>query len=167
MTYFRNQIVAVCCLVWPLAAAAEPVSVNVVLSTTESIKMDFADGSKHFVLLVRREGTAEGEGVLNGASVVEYGWHDITPGESGDPLGYMEMTTPSGDIAYLKWHVRGVFMGGDYKGPPKVHGVWELTSGTGAFAELRGIGSMSIGVVDGPDDPRRRFSLTGDIGPTP
>ena len=34
------------------------------------IKLDFKDGSGHFVLMVRREGTAAGTGLLDGAQLV-------------------------------------------------------------------------------------------------
>jgi hypothetical protein len=167
MTILKTLIVAGLCLVRPVVTSAEAVDIHVDLSTTEPIKMDFSDGSKHFVLMVKREGTAEGEGMLAGANVVEYGWHDINPGQNADPLGYLEVTIPNGDIAYLKWHVRGVFLGGNDKGPPVVHGVWELISGTGSFADIRGVGSLSIGPVTTPKDPERRFTLTGTVGPKP
>ena len=45
-------------------ASAAPVSVEAVMTPTQSMRMDFADGSKRFVLMVRREGKAEGEGLL-------------------------------------------------------------------------------------------------------
>ena len=37
-------------------AAAEKVDVSAVLAPVDSIKLDFEDGSKHFVLFVQREG---------------------------------------------------------------------------------------------------------------
>ena len=41
-------------------AAADPLSLKVLLGAPqESIKMNFDDGSKHFVLMVRREGSAD------------------------------------------------------------------------------------------------------------
>ena len=46
----------------PLVLAADNVAVKAVMVPQESMKMDFQDGSKRFVLLVRREGKAEGEG---------------------------------------------------------------------------------------------------------
>ncbi|MCP4307746.1 MAG: hypothetical protein GY788_23315 [bacterium] len=146
------------------SALAEPVDVNVVLAPTETIRMNFADGSQHFVALVRRDGVAEATGVFDGARVVEYGWHDINPAEGGNPLGYLELTNSNGDIAYLRWQVRAVFMGGK-KGPPVVHGTWELVSGTGEFAQMRGLGALQIGPGAGPDRPERRYSLRGQIVP--
>jgi hypothetical protein len=166
MTFSRIAFAAVL-LSFPSIAFADPVNVAVELTPTDSIKMDFADGSKHFVLMVRREGTAHGSGLLDGATVVEYGWHDITPGQGGHPLGYLELKNSNGDIAYLKWHVRGVSMGGALKGPPVVHGIWELTSGTGVYAEMRGLGTMTIGPVTTMNDPERKFTLVGDLGQKP
>jgi hypothetical protein len=153
------------CTLMILPAKAEPVNIEVVLKTTDSIRMDFADGSKHFVLMVRREGVAKGAGLFGGAKVEEYGWHDLNFPINGDPLGYLAISTANGDIAYLKWHVRGVFLGGEKKGPAAVHGIWELVSGTGVFASMSGLGAMQIAPAAGPDRPERRFSLQGDITP--
>jgi hypothetical protein len=68
---------------------AEPLSVRATMIPKEQIKLDFKDGSGHFVLMVRREGKASGSGLFNDASVVEYGRHDIIPGVAGDPSGYL------------------------------------------------------------------------------
>ena len=57
-------------------AYAADISVKAVMAPKETIKMDFGDGTKHFVLMVRREGNAEGTGILAGASVTEFGWHE-------------------------------------------------------------------------------------------
>jgi hypothetical protein len=145
-------------------ASAAPVSVEAVMTPTQSMRMDFADGSKRFVLMVRREGKAEGEGIFAGASVVEYGWHDINPPIDGNPQGYLELTAPNGNVAYLKWSVRAVFIKGAEK--PKLYdnGVWELVSGTGQFAGLAGVGSLVIKPASPTD---RRFILQGEVGPRP
>jgi hypothetical protein len=82
-------------------------------------------------------------------------------------VGYLELNDSNGDIAYLKWHVRGFFMGGALKGPPIVHGIWELTSGTGVYAEMRGLGRMTIGPVTTMNDPERKFTLVGDLEQKP
>lgn len=145
-------------------AAAEPVSVEAVLAPTDSIKMEFADGSKHFVLMVRREGTAAGTGAFDGAKVVEHGWHDIDPPAGGDPHGYLELTAPNGDIAYLKWTVRAVFLKGAEKPALHDNGFWELVSGTGQFAGLTGVGSLVIKAASPTD---RLFIIEGEIGEKP
>lgn len=148
----------------PTLAAAEPVKVEAVLSPTDSIRMDFQDGSKHFVLMVRREGQASGEGAFDGAKVVEHGWHDVSPPMGGDPLGYLEITTPEGDIAYLKWSVRAVFMQGDGKPELLDYGVWELVSGTGKFENMRGLGTL---VIKAAGETERSFTLEGEVRPAP
>lgn len=61
------------------AALAEEVELQAVMVPQEQIRLDFEDGSKHFVLFVRREGRAEGVGPLDGTEVTEYGMHDIVP----------------------------------------------------------------------------------------
>ena len=145
-------------------ANAESVSVEAVMTPTQSMRMDFADGSKHFVLMVRREGAASGEGIFAGTKVVEHGWHDIYPPVAGDPHGYLELTAQNGDVAYLKWTVRAVFIKGDEKPALHDNGVWELVSGTGQFAGLAGVGSLVIKPASPTD---RRFILEGEVGPRP
>ena len=143
------------------SALADPVNVEAVMAPTNVIQMDFKDGSKHFVAMVRREGNATGSGLLAGTSVVEQGWHDINPPFDADPQGYLEMTAANGDVAYIKWKVRAVFMKGAAK--PELHdyGFWELASGTGQFAGKRGVGTLEIQPVTKTD---RKFILNGEIG---
>src|SRR5262249_26626050 len=59
---------------------AEGVKFDAVVAQKEAIRLDFADPSKHFFLLVRREGKAEGQGPLAGANVQEFDAHDVIPG---------------------------------------------------------------------------------------
>ncbi len=63
------QVLAVCALAAAAAvpAAAESMRIEAVLAPEEQMRLDFEDGNKHFVLLVRREGKAEGSGPLAGA----------------------------------------------------------------------------------------------------
>jgi len=145
------------------AALAEPVKVEAVMSPKEQMKLDFADGSKRFVLFVRREGKAEGTGALAGASVTEYGMHDITPGVGGDPRGFLVFTGASGDLAYVQWRVRAVFVPGD-GGKPKLldNGFWEIVGGTGGFAGMKGAGTLHIKAASTTD---RRFILDGELVP--
>lgn len=145
------------------SAAADPVSVEVLLEPQEQMKFEFADGSKHFVLAVRREGQAEGSGVFAGAAVTEFGWHDVNPPVSGDPRGYLQLTTENGDVAVLRWTVKAVFMKGA-DGPALFdNGVWELVSGTGRFENQRGVGSLVIVPRGGPN----LFIIEGEVGDRP
>jgi len=146
-----------------MPAAAEPVHLEAVMAPKEQIRLDFEDGSKHFLLMVRREGVAEGGGIFEGASVVEYGAHDIVPGLGGDPRGYLVLTLPSGEIAYLKWQVRAVFVPGADGAPTLLdNGFWEVAGGTGRFAGMKGAGTLHIKAVSKTD---RRFILDGDVVP--
>lgn len=145
------------------SAVAEPVSVEALLEPQEQMKFEFAGDSNHFVLAVRREGTAEGSGVFDGASVTEFGWHDLNPPVSGDPQGYLQVTTENGDAAVLRWTVKGVFMKGD-DGPALFdNGVWELVGGTGRFDDKRGVGSLVLKPQGGPT----LFILDGEVGDKP
>ncbi|MDP2618775.1 MAG: hypothetical protein Q8P46_01130 [Hyphomicrobiales bacterium] len=143
------------------SALAEPVSVEVMLTPQEQLKFEFADGSKHFVLAVRREGKAEGSGAFAGAAVTEIGWHDINPPVSGDPQGYLQVTAENGDVAILRWTVKATFVKGA-EGKPALfnNGFWELVSGTGQFQDKHGVGSLVIKPQGGPN----LFILDGEVG---
>ena len=143
------------------AAAAGPLSVQATMVPQEQIKLDFKDGSGHFVLMVRREGTVSGTGSFADASVVEFGRHDIVPGVAGDPSGYLVITKGEGNIAYIKWTVRAVFLPGK-DGKPQIHdnGFWEVVSGTGTFKGLKGTGTLHIKAANPTD---RIFILDGEL----
>ena len=144
------------------AVNADPVRFETVVSPKDVIRLDFADGSKHFVAMMRREGKASGEGILSGATVAEYGMHDIRPGIDAEPRGYLVFTLPEGDIAYVKWVVRGVFVtGADGKSMLLDNGVWEVVGGTGKLKGLRGAGTLHIKRVSSPND--RKFILEGEL----
>jgi hypothetical protein len=144
-----------------VATLAAPVKVDALVTPKEQIRLDFADGSKHFVLMVRREGKATGQGLLSGATVNEYGRHDITPGVGGDPSGYLVFTLSEADIAYVKWLVRAVFVpGADGKPVLLDNGVWEVVSGTGKLKGLKGAGTLHIKPASPTD---RIFALEGEL----
>jgi hypothetical protein len=143
------------------AARAEPMQIEAVMTPKQSMRLDFADTSKHFVLMVRREGQASGSGPLAAAQVAEYGMHDIVPGIGGDPRGYLVFTAGNGDIAYIKWQVRATFVPGPDGKPVMLdNGVWEVAGATGGLTGLSGAGTLHIKAASETD---RRFLLTGEI----
>lgn len=144
------------------AVNAAPVQIEAVVSPKELIRLDFADGSKHFVAMMRREGKATGQGLLSGAAVTEYGIHDIRPGIDAEPRGYLVFTLTEGDIAYVKWVVRGVFVTGADREPMLLdNGVWEVVGSTGKLKGLQGAGTLHIKRVSSPND--RKFILEGEL----
>ncbi len=143
---------------------AAPVSIEAVMTPQEQMKFKFADGSKQFILAVRREGKAEGSGIFAGMNVTEFGWHDINPPFGGDPRGYLQLTDDSGNVAIIKWQVRAVFMKGEKKPALFDNGYWELVKGTGKFAGKRGVGSLVIKPAGGP---KRKFILIGEVNDAP
>lgn len=142
-------------------AAADPVSVEAVMVPQEQMRLDFEDGSNQFVLLVRREGTAAGEGLLDGLEVTEYGMHPIRPGVGGSPRGYLEFADADGDKIYVDWSVRAVFVPGP-DGAPRLldNGSWEIAGATGKYDGLQGAGSLNIRAVTPTD---RNFILDGEL----
>ena len=144
-------------------ALAAPMKIEAVMTPKEQIRLDFADGSKHFVLMVKREGKASGKGPLVGTAVTEYGRHDIVPDVSGDPTGYLVFTAADGDVVYVKWLVRAVFVtGSDGKSALLDNGVWEVVGATGKFKGLQGAGTLKIKTVSPTD---RNFILEGELVP--
>ena len=147
------------------SAGAEPVSVAALLATKDEIRMDF-EGSNHFVLMVRREGTAEEgtTGPFAGAHIVEHGWHDVDPPAGAHPQGYLTLATAAGDIAYIRFTVRAVFFAGSEKPRLSDRGFWELVDGTGRFEGMRGLGTV---VIEPKGAPGTRFVLEGEIDAAP
>lgn len=142
-------------------AWAEPITLKVVMSPKEQIRVDLPTAQKHFVLFVRREGKATGGGALSGADVTEYGMHDIRPGVDGSPRGYLVARLPNGDQAVIQWEVQATFVPGP-DGKPKLldNGLWRLIGGTGGLGTAKGAGTMHIRAVSPTD---REFELTGEI----
>jgi len=149
-------------LVLAAGVQAEPVKFEAVVAQKEAIRLDFADSSKRFFLLVRREGKTEGQGPLAGANVQEYGAHDVVPGVGGEPIGYLEFAATDGSKAYLKWTIQAVFVPGP-DGKPKLldNGVWQVVGGTGRWEKLKGAGTFRLR-FPGPTD--RRFVMEGELG---
>lgn len=71
MTQSKFIIFALSALASISAAQAEPVKFSALVAQKEALRLDFADASKHFFLLVHREGKADGQGPLSQASVDE------------------------------------------------------------------------------------------------
>jgi hypothetical protein len=142
-------------------AEAKPMHIEALMSPKQQILMNFEDGTKHFVLFVKREGVSKGDAPLADAQVTENGMHDIIPGVSGDPRGYLAFTLPGGESVYVKWRVRAIFVpAGDGKSLLLDNGYWEIISGTGKLAGLKGAGTLHIKAA-GPAD--RQFILDGEV----
>jgi hypothetical protein len=142
-------------------ARAEPVKFEALVTEKEAIRLDFEDASKRFFLMVRREGTTEGEGPLAGAAVQEFGVHEVVPGVGGEPRGYLEFVTADGSKAYLKWTIHATFLPGpDDKPKLLANGVWEMAGGTGALGTLKGAGRFDL---EFPGSTERRFVLEGEL----
>jgi hypothetical protein len=161
-----NRLTAMTVVATPLLIVAplvqaEPVKFEALVAQKEAIRLDFADASKHFLLLVRREGKSQGQGPLANAAVQEYGAHDIVPGVGGEPRGYLEFATMDGDKAYIKWVIQAVFVPGP-EGKPKLldDGVWQVIGGTGKLEKLKGAGTFHV-LPTGPTE--RRFVMEGEL----
>lgn len=150
-------------LILAAGVQAEPVKFEARVAQKEAIRLDFADSSKRFFLLVRREGKTEGQGPLAGVNVQEYGAHDVVPGVGGEPSGYLEFAATDGSKAYLKWTIQAVFVPGP-GGKPKLldNGLWQVVGGTGRWEKLKGAGTFRLR-FPGPTD--RQFMMEGEFAP--
>jgi hypothetical protein len=137
---------------------AAPMKVEAVISPKADSRMDFADGSKRFLVAAQREGKATGNGPLAGTTMLEWGMHDVNPATGANATGYLVFTTAEGDVAYIKYQFRGVPVPGP-DGKPRflANGNWETAGGTGKLKGLRGAGALQFIPAE------RRFELDGDV----
>jgi hypothetical protein len=143
------------------AALAAPTKIEAVLTPKSDSKLEFADGTKRYILATQREGKAAGNGPLAGATMLEWGVHDVQPGAGANANGYLVFTAPDGDLAYVKYQFRALFLK-TAEGKPRLlaNGVWETAGGTGKFKGLRGAGTLQI---TAPSPKERHWVLTGDL----
>jgi len=140
---------------------AAPVKVEALISPTAESKLEFADGSKRYLLATQREGKATGNGPLAGATMLEWGMHDVTPGIGALGNGYLVFTMTEGDVAYLKYQFRMIAVPGpDGKAHNLINGFWEVAGSTGKLKGLRGAGTVHVNVVSPKE---RQWVLEGDL----
>ena len=143
------------------AALAAPMKIEAVIAPKTESKLEFADGSKRYLLATQREGKATGNGPLAGATMLEWGVHDVDPSTGAHANGYLVFTTANGDIAYLKYQFRAVPVPGpDGKPRFEANGFWETAGGTGKLKGLRGGGTVHI---NAPSPKERQWILDGDL----
>jgi|APFre7841882724_1041349.scaffolds.fasta_scaffold49610_2 hypothetical protein len=143
-------------------AQAEPVRFAAVITPKADATLNFADGSQRAVRLVQREGKVTGDAPVAGATLLEWGLHDLAPqAGGGDGLGYLVLTQPSGDIAYLRFQWRAVLgTGADDKPQPLIGGHWEVVGSTGKLRGLTGMGTMRINILSPTE---RQWLFEGDL----
>ncbi len=162
-----RMLVAAAALFGTASASVEaaPVKVEAVISTTAESKLEFADGSKRYLVAIQRQGKATGNGPLAGATMLEWGMHDVTPGIGVLGNGYLVFTTTEGDLAYLKYQFRATPVPGpDGKPQNLINGFWEVAGSTGKLKGLRGAGTVHIKVVSPKE---RQWILEGDLVQVP
>jgi hypothetical protein len=143
------------------AALAAPMKIEAVIVPKTESRLDFADGSKRYLLATQREGKAAGNGPLAEATMLEWGVHDVNPSSGASANGYLVFTAANGDIAYLKYQFRAVPVPGpDGKMRFLANGFWEAAGGTGKLKGLRGGGTVQI---KAPSPRERHWILDGDV----
>ena len=139
-------------------AQAAPMKIEATISPKSDSRFDFADGSKRYLLAAQREGKTAGTGPLAGATMLEWGFHDVNPAAGANVNGYLIFTAAEGDVAYLKYQFRAVpVTGSDGKTRFLANGFWETAGGTGKLKGLRGAGTLSVNPAE------RRWTIEGDL----
>jgi hypothetical protein len=159
--FLRSVAAAALCALANGAALAAPVKIEAVITPKAESRLEFADGSKRYLLATQREGKAVGNGPLAGATMLEWGVHDVNPATGANANGYLVFTTADGDIAYLKYQFRAIPVPGP-DGKPRflANGFWETAGGTGKLKGLRGGGTVHI---NAPSPKERQWILDGDL----
>jgi hypothetical protein len=159
---FRMLVVAAAlCGTTSASVEAAPVKVEAVITPKTESRMEFADGSKRYLLATQREGKTAGNGPLAGATMLEWGTHDVTPGIGALGNGYLIFTITEGDIAYLKYQFRMISVpGSDGKPQNLINGFWEVAGGTGKLKGLQGAGTVHVNTVSPKE---RQWILEGDL----
>ena len=163
----KVMLAAAAALLGTVTASVEaaPVKVEAVISPKAESKLEFADGSKRYLLATQREGKATGNGPLAGATMLEWGTHDVIPGIGVNGNGYLVFTMPGGEVAYLKYQFRAVPVAGpDGKPQNLINGFWEVVGGTGKLKGLKGAGTLHVNVVLPKE---RQWVLEGDLVQVP
>lgn len=159
--YRRLVAAAAFCALANGAALAAPIMLDAVLTPKAESKLEFADGTKRYLLATQREGKAIGNGPLSGATMLEWGVHDVNPAAGANANGYLVFTTADGDIAYLKYQFRALFLpASEGKRRLLANGFWEAVGGTGKLKGLRGAGTLQI---TAPSPKERQWTLAGDL----
>ena len=147
-----------CCVLTIGTALAAPMKIEAVIAPKADARLDFADGSNRYLLAAQREGKTAGTGPLAGATMLEWGFHDVNPAAGANVNGYLVFTAVDGDVAYLKYQFRAIPVAGpDGKTRFLANGFWETAGGTGKLKALRGAGTIQINPAE------RRWLLEGDL----
>ncbi|MFL9966171.1 hypothetical protein PQR02_35245 [Paraburkholderia sediminicola] len=129
----------------------------------EYTKLVFADGSNRYVALVRRSGKVVSEGIFRGATVQEWGLHEVTlgPDTNGRGTGYLVIARGPGDILYLKTQLRQITVPGkEGESRSAFNGLWEVSGATGKFTGLQGAGTLQINRIS---ESERQWILEGEL----
>jgi hypothetical protein len=164
-------MVAACWLSLTLPALAKPFTAELRFDIkkgepglpNEYTKLEFADGSNRYIALVRRSGKVVSAGVLHGATVQDWGYHEVTlgPDTNGRGAGYLIMTSGPGDLLYLKTQLRQITVPSRGNEPRSVfNGLWEVSGATGKFKGLQGSGTLRIERLS---ESVRQWILEGEL----
>jgi len=145
-------------------AQAKAVEFEAVISDVADRTLKFKDDSAHIIRLVHREGKVTGDAPFAGATMKEWGIHDmIFPNEktypTGDGFGYLIFTQSNGHEFYLKFNWIATAIK-DEKGKSSfiLSGHWRVEDSSN---KMTGLGTLRINMLSAKE---RHWTFEGDMG---
>jgi hypothetical protein len=136
-------------------------------------KLDLGEGSGRYVASLRQSGRVTSKGLLEGATVLDWGFHEVPTDAAaaagsdesepnGGGPGYLVFTVPSGDKLSMRLHMHLQYVP-QLHGPPRPYlfGLWQIVGASGSLNHLQGTGVIR---VERPSADERLWILEGEVG---
>ncbi|MPW10972.1 hypothetical protein GCT19_36235 [Paraburkholderia sp. CNPSo 3155] len=167
----------------PLFGRAEPVKIEFVVNLktgergmpNQYEKLELGEGSGRYVAALRQSGKVTSKGLLEGATVLDWGFHEVPTEEAaaagsnqGEPIGggpgYLVFTLPSGDKLTMRLQMHLQYVPQSHGAPrPFIFGLWQIIAASGSLSRLQGTGVIRI---ERPSAEDRLWVLEGEVGRT-
>lgn len=135
--------------------------------------LDLGAGSGRYVAALRQSGKVTSKGLLEGASVLDWGFHEVPTEQAaatgqneaeptGGGPGYLVFTLPSGDKLTMRLQMHLQYVPQSHGDPrPFIFGLWQIIDASGSLSHLQGTGVIRI---ERPSAEERLWILEGQVG---
>ncbi|CAB3810173.1 hypothetical protein LMG28614_07219 [Paraburkholderia ultramafica] len=164
-----------------LFARADPVKLEFVVNIktgergmpNQYDKLELGEGSGRYVAVLKQSGKVTSKGLLEGATVLDWGFHEVPTEEAaaagwneaepnGGGPGYLVFTLPSGDKLTMRLQMHLQYVPQMHGAPrPFIFGLWQIVSASGSLSHLQGTGVIR---VERPSSEERLWVLEGEVG---
>lgn len=136
-------------------------------------KLDLGEGSGRYVAALKQSGKVTSKGLLEGATVLDWGFHEVPTEEAaaaswneaepnGGGPGYLVFTLPSGDKLTMRLQMHLQYIPQAHGAPrPFIFGLWQIVGASGSLSHLQGTGVIR---VERPSAEERLWVLEGEVG---